>query len=48
MGTEYPYGYVDASNVIKGYFYIDTTHKQKSNYNIHILLDPKDCGADLL
>lgn len=42
------YGYVDASNFIKGYFYIDTTHKQKSNYYKHILLGPKDCGTDLL
>lgn len=42
------YGYVDASNFIKGYFYIDTTHKQNFNYYIHILLGPKDCGTDLL
>lgn len=48
MGTEYPYGYVDASNFIKGDFYIDTTHKQKSNYHMHTLLGPKDCGTDLL
>ena len=48
MGTEYPHGYMDAGNFIKGYFYIYTTHKPKSNHYVHILLGPKDCGTDSL
>lgn len=39
---------MDAGNFIKHYFYIDTTHKQKSNHYIHILLGPEDCGMELL
>lgn len=41
-------GHMDAGNLIKGYFYTDTTHQQKSNHHIHILLGPKDCGTDSL
>ena len=40
--------YMDASNFIKAYFCISTTHKQKSNRYVHVLLCPRHWGTDLL